>query len=65
MNNWLINELKIIGITRFKLKFIKDLITTHPSSLCKVVEKNNYNGCRFKKKKRKKRKLKIKIYKIF
>ena len=64
-NHWLINELKIVSATRSKLQHIKELLLLHRVNLCKIVEKNSYNGCRLKKQKRKKRKLKIKVYKRF
>lgn len=64
-NNLLINELKIVSITVSKLKNVKDLLSIDRVNLCKIIEKNSYNGCRLKKQKRKKRKLKIKTYKTF
>ena len=65
-NYWKINTLKISGALRFKLKLIKAFVyKLYFVRLCKIIEKNSYNGCRLKKKKRKKRKQKIKIYKKF
>lgn len=47
-----IYQLKLEGISTFKLKIIKQLFNTFFVKYCKIITKFNFNGCRLKKKKR-------------
>jgi len=58
-------KLKLENISKIKFKTLKQALKFLPIKYCKIITKENYNGCRLKKKNRKSFNSKIKRNKNF